>query len=87
MKREEIIKRVADLVGEPHTVDLKEYDQMIVVDVYRVGVESYLFVFAAHSRQNILGMSIVGSDFEKLKRFNVAEIYEPTVAVASSRTP
>ncbi|KAL8766685.1 MAG: hypothetical protein Q9209_006615 [Squamulea sp. 1 TL-2023] len=61
MKRDNIIKRVADLVGEPHTVDLKNYNQMILVDVYR----------------NILGMSVVGSDFEELKRFNIAEIHEP----------
>ncbi|KAL8681064.1 MAG: hypothetical protein Q9186_002776 [Xanthomendoza sp. 1 TL-2023] len=71
MKRDDIIKRVADLVGEPHTVDLKNYDQLILVDVYR----------------NILGMSIVGSDFEKLKRFNVAEIYEPTPIKETLKTP
>ncbi|KAL8716805.1 MAG: hypothetical protein Q9225_005897 [Loekoesia sp. 1 TL-2023] len=62
MKRDDIIKRVADLVGNPHTVDLTHYDQLILVDVYR----------------NILGISVVGSDFDKLKRYNVAEIYEPT---------
>ncbi|KAI4141722.1 MAG: hypothetical protein L6R39_005213 [Caloplaca ligustica] len=62
MKRDDIIKRVADLVGKPHTVDLKCYDKLILVDVYR----------------NILGMSVVGSDYEKLKRYNLAEIYEPT---------
>ncbi|KAL8789088.1 MAG: hypothetical protein Q9213_001351 [Squamulea squamosa] len=65
MKRDDIIKRVADLVGEPHTVDLKNYNQMILVDVYR----------------NILGMSIIGSDFEELKRFNIAEIFESTSTV------
>ncbi|KAL8697418.1 MAG: hypothetical protein Q9201_007130 [Fulgogasparrea decipioides] len=60
IERDEIIKRVADLVGERHTVDLKNYDRMILVDVYR----------------NVLGMSVVGSDFEKLKRFNLAEIQD-----------
>ena len=38
MKRDDIIKRVADLVGQPHTVDLKGYDRMILVDVYRVSI-------------------------------------------------
>ena len=31
-----------------------------------------------HGLQNICGMSVVGSDFDKLKRFNLAEIYDPT---------
>ncbi|KAL8924734.1 MAG: hypothetical protein Q9172_002552 [Xanthocarpia lactea] len=70
MKRDDVIKRVADLVGQPHTVDLKGYDRMILVDVYR----------------NILGMSIVGNDFEGLKRFNIAEIYEPSATVDTSKT-
>ena len=26
----------------------------------------------------MLGMSVVGDDYETLKRFNLAEIYEPT---------
>ncbi|KAI4280696.1 MAG: hypothetical protein L6R38_004243 [Xanthoria sp. 2 TBL-2021] len=71
MMRDEVIKRVADLVGEPHTVDLKNYDQLILVDVYRM----------------ILGMSIVGRDYEKLKRFNIAEIYEPSSTADASKTP
>ncbi|KAI4094150.1 MAG: hypothetical protein LQ344_002404 [Seirophora lacunosa] len=62
MKRDNIIKRVADLVGKPHTVDLTHYNRLILVDVYR----------------NILGMSIVDGDYEKFKRYNLAEIYEPT---------
>ncbi|KAL8948940.1 MAG: hypothetical protein Q9222_004916 [Ikaeria aurantiellina] len=60
MKRDDIIKRVADLVGGRHKVDLTNYDHLIMVDIYR----------------NILGMSVVGSDFEKLKRFNLAELHE-----------
>jgi hypothetical protein len=27
-------------------------------------------------RQNVCGMSVVGQEFEKLKRFNLAEIYQ-----------
>lgn len=62
LKRDDIIKQIADLVSQPHTVDLKNYDRLILVDVYR----------------NVLGMSVVGHDFEELKRYNLAEIYEPT---------
>lgn len=40
MKRDDIIKQVADLVGKPHTVDLKHYDRLILVDVYRVSTMS-----------------------------------------------
>ncbi|KAI4286398.1 MAG: hypothetical protein L6R35_004347 [Caloplaca aegaea] len=69
MKRDEIIKRVADLAGKPHTVDLTRYDRLILVDVYRT-----LNAIA----QNILGMSVVSDDYEKFKRYNLAEIYEPT---------
>ncbi|KAL9026902.1 MAG: hypothetical protein Q9196_004504 [Gyalolechia fulgens] len=35
MKRDDIIKQVAEKVGKPHTVDLKHYDRLILVDVYR----------------------------------------------------
>lgn len=28
--------------------------------------------------QNVIGMSVVGSDYEELKRFNLMEIYSPT---------
>ncbi len=28
--------------------------------------------------QNVCGMSVVGSDFDRLKRYNLAEIYDPT---------
>ncbi|KAL8708799.1 MAG: hypothetical protein Q9220_006360 [cf. Caloplaca sp. 1 TL-2023] len=62
MKRDDIIKRVADLVGERHKVDLTNYNHLIMVDIYR----------------NVLGMSVVGSDFEKLKRFNLTELHEST---------
>ena len=62
MKRDDVIKQIAQAVGPSHSVDLKRYDSLILVDIYR----------------NILGMSVVGSDYEQLKRFNLAEIYDPT---------
>ncbi|KAL3453777.1 hypothetical protein BJX65DRAFT_76719 [Aspergillus insuetus] len=59
--RDTIIKTVADVVGPEHPVDLKNYDLVILVDVV----------------QNVVGMSVVGSDYDKLKRYNLAELYNP----------
>ncbi|KAL4743445.1 hypothetical protein BDV11DRAFT_110120 [Aspergillus similis] len=59
--RNTIIKTVADIVGPEHPVDLKNYDLIILVDVV----------------QNVMSMSIVGSDYDKLKRFNIAELFNP----------
>nr|OQO20676.1 hypothetical protein B0A51_11224 [Rachicladosporium sp. CCFEE 5018] len=62
LKREDIINQVASLVGPPHTVDLKNYDHLILVEVY----------------QNICGVSVIDRRFEELKRYNLSEIFEPT---------
>ena len=58
------VKRLgADGAGEGgesrHKVDLKGYDKLVLVEVYR----------------NVVGMAVVGSEFEALRRFNLAEIY------------
>jgi tRNA acetyltransferase TAN1 len=60
-KRDTVIATVADVVGREHKVDLKNYDLIILVDVF----------------QNIIGMSVVGGDYDRLKRFNLAELYSP----------
>ena len=62
LDRETVIKTVARAVGNGHSVDLKNYDSLILVDVCR----------------NVCGMSVVGNNYEKLKRYNLAEIYSPT---------
>ncbi|KAL9047368.1 MAG: hypothetical protein Q9214_000035 [Letrouitia sp. 1 TL-2023] len=36
MKRDDVIRQIASLVGKAHTVDLKNYDFLILVDIYRV---------------------------------------------------
>jgi tRNA acetyltransferase TAN1 len=36
MKRMEVIDRVAAVVGPPHKVDLKNFDLLILVEIYRV---------------------------------------------------
>ncbi|PPJ59321.1 hypothetical protein CBER1_04238 [Cercospora berteroae] len=62
LTRDSIIKQVASLVGEGHKVDLKNYELLIIVEVY----------------QHICGVSVVDNDFERLKRFNISELFEPT---------
>ena len=36
MKRDDVIKQVADAVGPRHKVDLTNYELLILVDIYRV---------------------------------------------------
>ncbi|KAF2419754.1 THUMP domain-containing protein [Tothia fuscella] len=62
LKRDGVIKQVAKAVGPNHDVDLKAFDLLILVEVY----------------QNICGMSVVPGDFDQLKKYNLAEIFEPT---------
>lgn len=38
MKRDAIIKTIAGLVGQPHKVDLKNYDLLVIVEIYQVGI-------------------------------------------------
>jgi tRNA acetyltransferase TAN1 len=63
INRDEVIRIVADeitdLGGGRHKVDLKGYDKLVLVDVYR----------------NVVGMSVVGAEYDQLKRFNLAEIH------------
>jgi len=65
LTRDGIIRQVAAAVGPGHQVDLKGYDKLILVEAYK----------------NICGISVVPGDFEKLKRYNLAEIYDATSAV------
>ncbi|KAF2007723.1 hypothetical protein P154DRAFT_1247 [Amniculicola lignicola CBS 123094] len=60
--RDHVIKTVAAAVGPGHKVDLSDYDLLILVEIYK----------------NVLGMSVVGPDFDKLKRYNLAELRDPT---------
>ncbi|KEQ69220.1 hypothetical protein M436DRAFT_56361, partial [Aureobasidium namibiae CBS 147.97] len=62
MKRMEIIQKVASIVGPGHQVDLKNPDVFILVEIYT----------------SICGISVVPNDYEALKRYNLAEIFEPS---------
>jgi hypothetical protein len=50
MKRDAIIKMMAGLVGQPHKVDLKNYDLLITVEIYQVGIT------ASHRRETTRSM-------------------------------
>ncbi|KAF2258571.1 hypothetical protein CC78DRAFT_504431 [Lojkania enalia] len=62
LTRDDVIKKVAAAVGPSHKVDLLGYDLLILVEIYK----------------NTCGMSVVSSDFEKLKKFNLAELHDAT---------
>ncbi|KAK1077553.1 hypothetical protein LTR33_007991 [Friedmanniomyces endolithicus] len=62
LNRDSVIKQIARIVGPDHAVDLKNYELLIIVEIY----------------QNICGISVVDDSFERLKRYNLAEIFEPT---------
>lgn len=61
--RDSVIQQVASLVGNNHKVDLTGYDLLILVEVH----------------QSIVGMSVVGSDYDKLKKYNLAELRDSTI--------
>ena len=51
MKRDAIIKTLAGLVGQPHRVDLKNYDLLITVEIYKVGFSASATATASHRRR------------------------------------
>ncbi|CAL3971838.1 unnamed protein product [Diplocarpon coronariae] len=60
LKRDFVIQAIASSISDAHKVNLTAPDKVIVVEVY----------------QSVCGMSVLGSDWEKLKRFNLAELYQ-----------
>ncbi|KAI8939410.1 hypothetical protein NX059_003192 [Plenodomus lindquistii] len=71
LKRDGVIKSVAAAVGSGHKVDLKDYDLLILVEIYK----------------NVVGMSVVGPDFERLKRYNLEELHQPKDTTGSEAIP
>ncbi|KAH7029388.1 thump domain-containing protein [Microdochium trichocladiopsis] len=58
MKRDDVIKKVASLIPPRHKVNLTTPDKVILVDIY----------------QTFCGVSVVGGDWEALKRYNIHEL-------------
>lgn len=72
-------------MGPEHPVDLKNYDLIILVDIVQVRLLELLTQPKKHQTrltrtQNLISMSVAGSDYDKLKRFNLAELYNPDPA-------
>ncbi|KAH7409481.1 hypothetical protein BKA64DRAFT_705243 [Cadophora sp. MPI-SDFR-AT-0126] len=70
LKRDLVIKSIADSISNVHKVDLTTPDKVILVEIF----------------QSVCGMSVVGSDWEALKRFNLAELYQKDKA-SNATTP
>ncbi|KAI1751108.1 hypothetical protein F4782DRAFT_506895 [Xylaria castorea] len=59
LKRSMIIEKVANMISKRHRVDLKNPDKVIIIEIF----------------QTFLGMSVVGEDWEAMKRYNIHELY------------
>ncbi|KAI0154081.1 hypothetical protein BJ166DRAFT_534490 [Pestalotiopsis sp. NC0098] len=59
LKRDDVIKQIAGMIGPRHKVNLSAPDKVILVEVF----------------QTFCGMSVVDGDFEALKRYNLNELY------------
>jgi tRNA acetyltransferase TAN1 len=77
------------MVDDMHKVNLTSPDRVIIVEIYQVrlglmGVPAMgrctdiISRLLTHVSQTVCGMSVVGGDWEELKRFNLAELYQPT---------
>ena len=53
MNRDEIIQQIAKAVGSKHSVDLKNYDLVILVDVYRVSRLSLIMSTRVHANNTL----------------------------------
>lgn len=86
LDRNELIRTVAEAVGHDHghSVDLKKFDKMILVECFKVSIicreywraiESYIGGSYWRSNKSSLGMSVV-ENFNELEKFNIQQIYE-----------
>lgn len=82
LKRDTVIKQVASIVGPGHSVDLKNPDLTILVDIVKVRRQPSCDGYHLTSQQNICSVTVVGPDYEKLKRYNLQEIFEPNAQKA-----
>ncbi|KAI3339357.1 hypothetical protein F4824DRAFT_456967 [Ustulina deusta] len=69
LKRTEVIDRVANMISKRHKVDLENPDKVIIIEIF----------------QTFCGMSVVGKDWETMKRYNIHELY--LAALKSAANP
>ncbi|KAI1181014.1 hypothetical protein F4777DRAFT_527905 [Nemania sp. FL0916] len=59
LNRTEVIDKVANMISKQHKVELKTPDKVIIIEIF----------------QTFCGMSVVGSDWEAMKKYNIHELY------------
>ncbi|KAI2634496.1 hypothetical protein GGS21DRAFT_518105 [Xylaria nigripes] len=59
LNRMGVIEQVASMISKKHKVDLKNPDKVILIEIF----------------QTFCGMSVVGKDWEAMKRYNIHELY------------
>ncbi|KAI0098843.1 hypothetical protein GGR51DRAFT_537161 [Nemania sp. FL0031] len=59
LKRSEVIDKVAKMISKQHKVVLDNPDKVIIIEIF----------------QTFCGMSVVGKDWEAMKRYNIHELY------------
>ncbi|KAI1130170.1 hypothetical protein F5Y10DRAFT_236377 [Nemania abortiva] len=59
LKRNDVIDKVAKMISKQHKVDLSNPDKVIIIEIF----------------QTFFGMSVVGKDWEAMKRYNIYELY------------
>ncbi|KAI0517709.1 hypothetical protein F5B22DRAFT_602004 [Xylaria bambusicola] len=67
LKRTEVIDKVANMISKRHKVDLKNPDKVIIIEIF----------------QTFCGMSVVGKDWEAMKRYNIHELYSAALKSAA----
>lgn len=80
-----MIKRLADLVDNEHKVNLDNPDKVILVEIYQVRLQRPMLLHwpasvrvdfnMSSNQKQVCGMSVVPGDWDKLKRFNLTELY------------
>ncbi|KAI0431258.1 hypothetical protein F5Y09DRAFT_199539 [Xylaria sp. FL1042] len=71
LKRADVIDKVANMISRRHKVDLKSPDKVIIIEIF----------------QTFCGMSVVGEDWETLKRYNIHELYSAAAKSAADSMP
>ncbi|KAI1826305.1 hypothetical protein F4861DRAFT_497853 [Xylaria intraflava] len=59
LKRIPVIEKIASMISKNHKVDLKNPDKVIIIEIF----------------QTFCGMSVVGKDWEAMKKYNIHELY------------
>ncbi|KAK3951578.1 hypothetical protein QBC32DRAFT_160447 [Pseudoneurospora amorphoporcata] len=68
LKRDVVINTIAGLINdERHKVNLTNPDKVILVDIF----------------QTVCGMSVVGGDWDELKKYNMTELYNQAAGITS----